>query len=227
MTDQSTNMTPEWIANVLKNYPCQEILDEHGRPTGNYRTCPGRMSFPNIFKRSKPIPPNTEGKFGLNFIFPEGANLSVLKKACAAVAKERWTTAGTAQSPKLRTPFKDGDEMGKYDGYVGRTFITATGDRQPPFVDQRLAPIVDEAKAYPGAWVMLSIRPFAYDKGVNKGVSFGLQSVMFICDDKDLGGTSANPNRDFAGVSITNDVNPAAAFGAAGPEDDEDVDVFA
>ena len=182
------------------------------------------MSFPNIFKRSKPIPPNTEGKFGLNFIFPEAADLSVLKKAWHSSSRSAGLTA--PQSCKHAVQGRQQDGQIRWLCRPDRS-SRSPADRQPPFVDQRLAPIVDEAKAYPGAWVMLSIRPLAYDKGVNKGVSFGLQSVMFICDDKDLGGASANPNRDFAGVSITNDVNPAAAFGAAGPEDDEDVDVFA
>lgn len=230
MTDASTNMTPDWIAKVLKDYPCQPIL-ENGVPTGNYRTCPVRMSFPNLFSRSKPIPPNTEGAFGMNMIFPLGADLSVLQEAAAATAKEKWPQAGTTQGPKLRTPFKDQAEMLKYEGYMdGGVFITATSRTQkPPFVDQRMAPITDEAKEYPGAWVMCSIRPFAYDKGVNKGVSFGLQSVMFICDDKNLGGGGANPNRDFAGISIDASVNPADAFGTgatAGGETEEAVDIF-
>ena len=53
MSDTSTNMTPDWIARALKSNPC--VLLE----SGNLRTCPVRLSFPNIFSRSKPIPPAT------------------------------------------------------------------------------------------------------------------------------------------------------------------------
>lgn len=226
MTDQSTNMSPEWIAKVVRDYPCMPILDERGAPTGNFRTCPVRGSFLNIFERSKPIPPNTEGKYGGNLIFPLMADLTVLKVVAAETAKERWPTAGTPQGPKLRSPFKDQGEMTKYEGYVaGGIFLTVTADRQPAFVDQRMAPIVDKDKAYPGGWYIASIRPFAYDKGVNKGVAFGLQSLMFIADDKNLGGGGSNPNRDFAGISITSDVNPSDAFGS-GPAAEEEVSIF-
>lgn len=227
MTDASSNMTPEWIANTLKRFPITEILDERGVPTGNYRTCVVRGSFLNIFERSKPIPPNTEGKFGANLLFPMGVDYSLLAKVAGQTAKERWPQAGTPQGPKLKSPFKDGGEMTKYEGYQpGMMFLTVTADRQPAFVDQRMAPITDPEKAYPGAWYIASIRPFAYDKQVNKGVSFGLQSLMFVADDKNLGGGGSNPNRDFAGISITSDVNPSDAFGAAQAQPEEEASIF-
>lgn len=225
MTDASTNMPAEWIARVVKDNPFV-ILEN-----GNLRTCPLRLSFPNIFKRSKPIPPNTEGKYGANLVIPLVADLTVLRAEAGRVAKERWPTIGTPQAPKLRSPIKAQGEMLKYDGYAeGGFFLTVTADRQQPFVDQRLAPITDEAKAYPGAWVIATIRGFAYDKGVNKGVSFGLQSLMFIADDKQLGGGGSNPNVDFAGISIDASVNPADAFGTgatAGTTADDGADIFA
>lgn len=208
MTDQSTNMTPEWVAKVLKDFPFT-ILEN-----GNLRTCPVRLSFPNLFKRSKPVPPNTEGKYGANLIIPIGADLTLLSQEAGNCARAKWPAIGTPQAPKLKNPIKPQGEMLKYEGYIdGGFFITPIGDRQPPVVDQRMAPITDENRVYPGVWAICAIRPFAYDKGVNKGVSFGLQSVMIIADDKNLGGGGGNPAQDFAGVNISSDVNPAAAFG--------------
>lgn len=213
MTD--TNMTDEWVQMVCAKNPMRALEN------GNFLTGPVRLSFPNIFKRSKPIPPNTEGKFGANLVFPLGVDLSVLKQAAGVVAKEKWPQAGTPQGPKLKSPFKPQDEMLKYAGYnEGGEFLTAIADRQPPCVAMNMAPITEieaDKRVYPGVWAICSIRPFAYDKGVNKGVSFGLQSVMIIADDVSLGGGGSDPNKDFAGVQIDQAVNPAAMFGAEGP----------
>jgi hypothetical protein len=195
MTDESTNMTAEWIERVVKANPCVKL------DNGNLRTCPVRLSFANLFERSKPIPPNTEGKFGSNLVFPLIADLAVLK-------------AATPQAPKLKTPFKDQAEMTKYAGYEpGGVFITSISDQKPLVVDQRLAPIIDKDRAQSGFWAICTIRAFAYDKGVNKGVSFGLQSVMIVAEDKAFGGGSENVATAFAGVSIDAAVNPADAFG--------------
>ena len=117
--------------------------------------------------------------------------------------------------------------MLKYAGYeTGGTFITAISDQKPPVVDQRLAPVVEKEKAASGFWAMVTIRPFAYDKGVNKGVSFGLQSVMIIAEDVVFSGGASNPNADFAGVNIDASVNPAAGFGEGAATSADEVDLF-
>ena len=75
--------------------------------------------------------------------------------------------------------------------------IRAGANQAVPCVDARLAPIVDPNKVYPGVWAICTIRSFAYDKGVNRGVSFGLQAVMIVADDTNIGGTaSANPGAE-------------------------------
>lgn len=208
MTDESTNMTAEWIERVVRDNPCV-LLDN-----GNIRTCPVRLSFANLFERSKPVPPNTEGKFGANLIFPLCADLSVLQTAVVETLKAKWPTFGTPQAPKLKSPFKKQGEMLKYAGYAeGGYFITAISDQKPAVVDQRLNPIGDPAKAANGFWAICTVRPFSYDKGVNKGASFGLQSVMIVAEDKAFSGGSENVASAFAGVKIDAGVNPASGFG--------------
>lgn len=211
MTDESTHMTAAWIEKVVRENPF--VMLENG----NIRTCPVRLSFPHIFEKGKPVPPNTEGKYGANLVIPLCADLTLLRGESARLAVERWPLAvdpDPTKRPKLKNPIKPQGEMLKYEGYTdGGFFLTCVSDRQPPFVDQRMAPITDKARAYPGAWVIATIGGFTYDKKVNKGPSFGLQSVMFICDDKSFGGGGGNPAQDFAGVNISSDVNPAAAFG--------------
>lgn len=191
--DTSTNMTDEWIASVVAKNPI--VLLE----SGNYRTCPVRLSFPNIFSRSKPIPPNPEGKFGANLLFPVCADLTLLKKVVEQVAKDKWGD----KPPKLRSPFKDQEENLRYEGYVaGGIFLACNAHLKPSCIDAKGHVITDETAVYPGVWAVCTIRPFSYDKGVNKGVAFGLQSVMIVADDKNLGGSSEDVGKAFAGVQI-------------------------
>ena len=49
--------------------------------------------------------------------------------------------------------------------------------------------------------------------GVNKGAAFGLQSVMLIADDKNLGGGAEDLSKAFAGVKIdAGDVDVSSLF---------------
>lgn len=211
----STEKSAEWIKRTLAANPCRDLGD------GNYLTCPVRLSFPWLFGKSKPIPPATEGKYGANLLFPKGADLTLLEKVAGETALAKWPDSKTR--PKLRAPWKDPAEMSKYEGYEEcGTFISATADKtRPSVVDGRMQPVVDEERVYPGVWAVCVIRPFAYDKQVNKGVSFGLQSVMIIADDKNLGGGGVNPVTAFGGVQIDTEVNPAGMFGGAPAEDKE------
>lgn len=223
--DAGTNMTPDWIERALKTIPCTKIMKD-GVWTGNIRTCPVRLSFPNIFHRSKPIPPNTEGTYGAVLLFPLGADISLLRAEQQRIALENWPDAGKPGGPKLYNAIRDQDIDGKgnageserYMGYVkGAMRIGANANRLVPCVDQNMAPIVEEDRVYPGVWAVCSLSCFPFNKGVNKGPTFGLQSVMIIADDQNIGGTGqANPNTDFAGVKIDANLNPAAAFGAEG-----------
>jgi hypothetical protein len=210
MTD--TKMTDDWIAKAIKDNPI--VLLE----SGNYRTCPVRLSFPNLFTRSKPIAPAVEGSYGANLIFPVGADRSLLEAAVVDVLRDKCPDA-LSEDPKKRVkfknPFKDQDEMLKYDGYCeGGFYISATSrQNKPPVVDAKGAVITDESKVYPGVWAVCTIRPFWYDKGVNKGISFGLQSVMIVADDNNLGGGGENLANAFAGVNIdAGSVDTSALF---------------
>lgn len=200
-----TRMSDAWIERAVKDNPI--VLLE----SGNYRTCPVRLSFPNLFQKSRPIPPNPEGKYGSNLIFPVNADLSILKSAAAQCAKDKWG----ASPPKLRSPFKDQGEMLKYAGYTeGGIYLACNSTQKPAVVDLKQSIITDETRAYPGVWAICTIRPFTYDQSVNKGVAFGLQSVMIVADDESLGGGSEDVSKAFANVKIdAGDVDADALFG--------------
>jgi len=207
-----TDMTDEWIKKAVAANPIR-VLD-----SGNILLCPTRGSFLNLFERSRPIPPATEGSYGGNLIFPTCADLSLLEKAVEDVLKEKCPDA-LSKDPKKRVkvkrPFKDQADMLKYDGYVeGGRFISATSRKnKPTVVDAKQRIVTDDSLIYPGVWVVCTVRPFWYDMGVNKGVSFGLQSVMVVANDRNLGGGGENVAAAFAGVQIdAGDVDTTGLF---------------
>ena len=129
--------------------------------------------------------------------------------------KAKWADAGTPKGPKLKSPFKDQADMLRYDGYnEGGVFLSPTSDRQPVVVDANGVVVTDSSRVYPGVWAVCTLRPYTYDKGVNKGTSFGLQSVMLVADDKNLGGGGESIADAFAGVSldIDSDVDAGGLF---------------
>jgi len=207
MSDVSSNMPREWIENAMRLNPCR-VLE-----SGNILTCPVRLSFPYLFEKQPPMEDGGKAKYALTLLFPFGADLSVLRAEAARTAKEKWPNAGTEGGPRLHSPFRDQAEKLHFEGYQsGAIFITASAERQPPVVDSRSVPVIDAAKAYPGAWALVSIRPFAFEKKAKKGVSFGLQAVMMFADDKNLGGGSVDVNKEFAGIKIAQTDNSFDPF---------------
>lgn len=199
-----TRMSDAWIKRAVEDNPI--VLLE----SGNYRTCPVRLSFVNLFKRGKPVEVGQEGKYGANLLFPVDTNLSILKSAAAQAAKDKWGD----KPPKLRSPFKDQGESLKWGGYTeGGIYLACNSTQKPTVVDTHQQIITDEARAYPGVWAICTIRPFTYDQKVNRGVAFGLQSVMIVADDESLGGGSEDISKAFANVKIdAGDVDADALF---------------
>lgn len=210
--DAKSDKSAEWVAKQLAALPVTFV-----EATGNYRTCPVRISFPSLFQPKKGEDSGKE-KYSVNILFPAGADLALLRKAAGEKAREKWSNAGQPGGPSLHSPFRDQGER-SYDGYTaGSVFMACYAERQPPVVDIRGVPIIEaeaDKKVYPGAWALVTIRPFVFDVKMKKGVSFGLQSVMIIADDIRLGGGGANPGADFAGVNLgelASDLQPADLF---------------
>lgn len=207
MDNADTRMSPEWITNALKKNPCVAVTKD-GVPTGNFRTCPVRLSFPNVFKPVRPPKnnanePDREPQYGTTILFPVGADLRVLEVAAEETLKIRWPDL--ARAGALHRPFRDQAGKSQFQGYnPGGIFFSANANLQhkPSVIDTSLRPIVDESAIYPGVWAVVVLRPFPFDAKMKKGVSFGLQSVMKICDDIRLGGGSVDVIDAYEGVSV-------------------------
>ena len=231
---EDTNMTAEWIKRAWEKNPCAKLSN------GDVRTGPVRLSFPQLFKPGKDRIINgvtVPGKYGAVLLFPSGADLSVLRAEATKVALGKWPTAGQPGGPKLFNPIRDQDIDGKgqpgeadrYAGYVkGNMRIGANANQRVQVVDRNLAPVVDETKAYPGVWAIVTLGCFTFEQQGNKGPTFGLQNVMLVADDTNIGGTAAaNPREAFAGVSIEpGDIDADKAFGEGEKAPASAVDIF-
>lgn len=216
---EDTNMTREWVERAWKMNPCAKLQN------GDVRTGPVRLSFPHLLTLPK-TRNDIEPRYGATLLFPPGVDIKALRDDAAACAKAKWPVLPR----KLKSPFlSQNDDVDRYAGFQeDGVLVRAMANQKIQVVDKTLAPVVDEAEIYPGVWAIVCVRAFAYDKGVNQGVSFGLQNVMLIADDTNIGGTAAASPRDaFAGVSVeAGDIDADKAFGEGEKAKTEDADIF-
>lgn len=229
-----SNMSPEWISRAWKQNPCVKL------DNGDVRTGPVRLSFPNLLspaKRKAGDDPDKADQYGAVLLFPLGADISVLRKEMRDVALAKWPTAGQPGGPKLFNPIRDQDLDGKgqpgeserYAGYVkGAMRIGANANRKIQVVDRSLAPVIDEDDCYPGVWAIVTLRCFTFERQGQKGPTFGLQNVMLVAEDTNIGGTAtANPRDAFAGVTVEpGDIDADKAFGEGSHTSEPEVDPF-
>ena len=227
---EKTRMPADWIARTVAAHQPKKL------PNGNILVF-GRLAFCNVLERPKPGADGKERAYGCVVLLPEETDLSVLKAEAGALFKEKAPAALTnkAIASKYHNPFKkQEDQVSKesgtpYDGFVeGRVCLSVNSSKsQPPVVNQRMAPVTDKKDVYSGVWAIVSIRPGWFKVQGKEGPTFYLQQVMVVADDESLGGVGRPDASEFAGISITSDVDPSAAFGVQGaPEDEDSTDIF-
>jgi hypothetical protein len=215
----------EWVARVVAENPIQKVLDDNGQWAGNIRTCPVRLSFFNNSLHTAVAGKNDDGTdktptFEVQALFPPCANDQItqvlLPLLYDRVRQDFPQNIGPDGSIfGIKTPLRRQEERQQYGGFTpGGFFLRATTQYKPPVVDSANNPIVDQNRAYPGVWGIISINLFKYAMKVNKGVSFGLQAVMIVADDNKLGGGAVDAKAQFAGVKIDASFDAAKVFGA-------------
>lgn len=148
------------------------------------RTPEGILSYPHLFKPQTAIQEGDKEKFSATLVFPEGTDLTEMKKAVLACAEERWPGKASAmiKSGKLRLPFRTDWEDKGYP--ANSVFITARTTAKPmvvstvPGPDGRPLLIEDPDQIYPGCRARITVKPFAYDTAGNRGISLVLQNAQ-------------------------------------------------
>lgn len=221
---RDTKLSHEWFEKLMRDNPIQAVIDKTtGQPNGNYLTGPVRLSWCEQLYKPKA---NDAGDdvYGTALLWPHGQDMKLLLQAVATAAMVGFPQNNTAQGfvwHGLQTPFHDqAEKMLKYSGYLnGAIYANATTRIKPRIVDTRMNDIVDMSKIYPGVLAIAAVNAYKYDNK-KKGISLGLQSVMIIGDDTNIGGgKAANPAQDFAGIAVQQDTNVSGLFaaGAASP----------
>jgi hypothetical protein len=200
-------MEREALIRLVRQFPCKEL------DTGNIRTCPARLSYPNLFEKSKPNGKIKEEKYGATLLFPKGVNLTLLEEALTHTAIEKY--GAKWQSLNVALPWRDQAEKEGKAGYVpGAKFFRAKSDQRPGIRGPNGKELTDKNAIYPGCWVLATIRPFPYPDGSpGRGVSFGLQNIMKIADDESFGAMPADPEDEFGDVLIDGSGDADSMFG--------------
>lgn len=153
-----------------------------------YLTTPEfRVSFPTVFK-PRAFKGKGEEKFSINMLFPKSTDLTELKEACKAWAKETWGD----DLKGIKWPFKDGDVKGKkerFKMYQGMIWCVATSKHKPQVIqpDAKTYIYDDPAAFYPGCWARCEVHPFYYENE-GRGISLGLGNIQKTKDDDKFAG---------------------------------------
>lgn len=153
------------------------------------------LSYPHLFEPQVP-PGQTDPVYSCTLVFPDGTDLTDLRKAATEVGKEKWGAKFDAgvKDGKIKLPFRtDGEEKGYPEGSV---FMNIKSKAAPgvvsiyPGPDGKPKKIDDPAEIYAGCIVRVSVRPFAYDVNGNRGISFALNNVQKVAEGQRLDGRS-------------------------------------
>lgn len=196
-------------------------------------TCPVRLGFVHVEtpQASKDDNGNDkESMYNLVALFPPQATAQV-----ESFLIPIWEQASVRDFPKfvyegkptdsVHCPFYDQKKKIQYDGYVAGAYFLNLGSKfRPSVVDINMQPIPTgpafKDRVYDGCWAILGINLYSFGKSgqsKNKGVKFGLTSIMIIADDEKFMGKAPDPQKVFSGVKIEKTFNAAGAFSASAP----------
>lgn len=140
------------------------------------------------------------------------SGLKVAKAACKDLAMKAFGTAD------VEFPFKDGAEKAeKYAAYRGCWFCTAKSKYRPQVVGtekvgDKLVELTQFSDVYAGMYVRVSVVPFSYLAGQNKGISLRLCNVQKVAEGEPFGGSRVAAEADFAGAAEAKEVEENTPF---------------
>ena len=121
-----------------------------------------------------------------------------------AAAKAALTAKFGDKIPKnIRNPLRDGDTETKSDGsplgaeYAGHYFFNTKSTAKPGAVDAHGHDILGNNDIVSGDYGRVALNAYAYDQAGNKGVSYGLNNIMFMSKGESLGGAKPSAASDF------------------------------
>lgn len=169
-----------------------------------------RVSFPSVITpRMNEM--NGKDEFSLTALFPDGSDLTALRKAADEALVKKFGADKTKWPRKLKDPFRDQDERAKAgvlpDGHkAGNIFMTLKSTKRPGLVNRQRNPIANEEDFYAGCWAHAYVQPYAYDVAGSQGVAFALIHVQKLEDGEPLTG---RPKVEDVFTAVSDEQEPA------------------
>lgn len=170
--------------------------------TGTVRASYARLMSPELNKLSG------KNEFSVTLLIPKDDmdTIANVKAAAKSAIEAKW---GSNPPKGLKNPMKDGDTATKMDGssmgpeFKGHFFLSTKCDaskHKPTVIDANGNELFDPDAVISGDYIRASMNAFAYDQGVNRGVSFGLNNVQLVKKGQPLGAAKQTAQDEF-GVS--------------------------
>lgn len=162
------------------------------------RDCPVALAcYVHVWEARPNQDPTKKPKFGVCLVWPKTTDLSALKRAAGAAARQKW---GDKMPANMKSPFRDGDiERGDDPNFKGSIFMNVRSEQKQAVVDVNKVAITDQMAFYSGCKCKIALNAFSYENSGNKGVSFGMGAIQKISDGPRLSGQS-DPDNEFDNV---------------------------
>lgn len=181
----------------------------------------GRLSFPKLFKPEQ-YQGKGDAKYQATLLFPKNTDLTVVKKAITQAQvnafgedKKKW--------PKMRLPWRDGDQKEDLEGYAGNYYINCSTKRKPVVIGRDKEPITEESEIYGGQYGRFVVVAKVTEASGNYFVSLYLQGYQKVKDGPAFGG-GVNIEKDFSDDDLDDVDEESDDMGMDDDSDDEDDD---
>ena len=207
--DDGSSSLPPPAGSAVPPSPSRSVnqgksMSSNSAPTTKVVTGVIRGSYCNIFKAVLPKTAK-EGdtpKFGMTLLIPktDTDTLKKIKSAQEAAIALKWPNK---RPPKIDLTLHDGDEPRPSTGEAfgdeckGHMVMTCNSKFKPKIIDRDSNEIIDPSAAGSGDYYKVSINAYGYESNGKRGVSFGLNNILFWDKGDSLGG-AGRAEDDFA-----------------------------
>lgn len=171
----------------------------------------GQCAFVNLLVAKPGLNPAEGSKYSIILIFDKEAQATPefarMKEAVKKAIVDKW---GANPPSGLKAPFRPSAEKADKGFPADCVFISISSKLKPEVVDAEGLDVFEASQLYTGMIGRASLSIYAYDKGGNKGVSFGLNNFQKLAAGErkygkssaasDFGVTAADAQVDLDGL---------------------------
>lgn len=140
------------------------------------------LSFPNLFT-PRPKVPGGDPVYGCSLLFsPEAQKTQEFANMKEAAQEAFIARFGDKVKPSgaYSNPFRKAEDKDIYAAFGGYVYISPSTKNKPDIIGRNKEEILIPDQVYPGQIVRASLGVFAWEKGGNRGVSFGLNGLQLV-----------------------------------------------